>query len=66
MLVIFQMPRGEKINLRHCEGLMLLKPGHFSHLMQRADHWKDLMLASMIDGRRRRGVIEDEMIDGII
>ena len=49
------------------EGLMLkLKLQYFGHLMQRTDSFeKTLMLAVMIQGRRRRGRQRMRWLDGI-
>ena len=48
------------------EGLMLkLKLQYFGHLMQRAAHWKRLMLGN-IEGRRRRGQERVRWLDVIM
>ena len=45
------------------EGLMLkLKLQHFGHLMQRNDSLKKTLMLGKIDGRRRKGSTEDEMV----
>ena len=45
------------------EGLMLkLKLQHFGHLRQRADSLEKTLMLRKIEGRRRRGVREDEMV----
>ena len=44
-------------------GLMLkLTLQHFGHLMQTADSLKKTLMLGKIEGRRRRGVTEDEMV----
>ena len=43
------------------EGLMLkLKLQYFGHLMQRADSSEKTLMLRKIEGRRRRGMTEDE------
>ena len=45
------------------EGLMLkLKLQYFGHLMQRADSFEKTLMLGRIEGRRRRGGEEDEMV----
>ena len=45
------------------EGLMLkLKLQYFGYLMQRADSLEKILMLGKIEGRRRRGQIEDEMV----
>ena len=45
------------------EGLMLkLKLQYFGHLMQRADSFEKTLMVGKIEGRRRRGMTEDEMV----
>ena len=45
------------------EGLMLkLKLQHFGHLRQRADSLEKTLMLGKIEGRRRKGTIEDEMV----
>ena len=45
------------------EGLMLkLKLQYFVHLIQRADSLEKTLMLEKIDGRRRRGPREDEMV----
>ena len=45
------------------EGLMLkLKLQYFGHLMQRADSFEKTLMLGKIEGRRRRGTTEDEMV----
>ena len=34
----------------------------FGHLMQRADSFEKTLMLGMIEGRRRRGTTEDEMV----
>ena len=44
------------------EGLMLkLKLQYFGHLMQRTDSLEKTLMLGKIEGRRRRGMTEDEM-----
>ena len=45
------------------EGLMLkLKLQYFGHLIQRADLFEKTLMLGKIEGRRRRGMTEDEMV----
>ena len=45
------------------EGLMLkLKLQYFGHQMQRTDSLEKTLLLGKIEGRRRRGMTEDEMV----
>ena len=45
------------------EGQMLkLKLQYFGHLMQRADSFEKILMLGKIEGRRRRGMTEDEMV----
>ena len=45
------------------EGLMLkLKLQYFGHLRRRADSFEKTVMLGKIEGRRRRGVTEDEMV----
>ena len=45
------------------EGLMLnLKLQKFGHLMQRANSFEKTLIMGKIEGRRRRGWQEDEMV----
>ena len=45
------------------EGLMLkLKLQYFGHLMGRADSLEETLMLGKIEGRRRTGVTEDEMV----
>ena len=45
------------------EGLMLkLKRQYFGHLIQRADSLEKTLMSEKIEGRRRRGTTEDEMV----
>ena len=44
-------------------GLMLkLKLQYFGHLMHRADSLENTLMLGKIEGRRRRGMTEDEMV----
>ena len=45
------------------EGLILkLKLQYFGHLMRRADSFEKTLMLGKIEGRRRRGRTEDEMV----
>ena len=45
------------------EGLMLkLKLQYFGHLMQRADSLEKTLMLGKVEGRRRGGTTEDEMV----
>ena len=45
------------------EGLMLkLKLQYFGHLMRRADSFEKTLMLGKIEGRRRRGTTEDEIV----
>ena len=45
------------------EGLMLkLKLQYFGHLMQRIDSLEKTLMLGKIEGRRRKGTTEDEMV----
>ena len=45
------------------EGLILkLKLQYFGHLMQRADSFEKTLMLGMIEGGRRMGMTEDEMV----
>ena len=45
------------------EGLMLkLKLQYFGHLIRRADSFEKTLMLGKIEGRRRRGWTEDEMV----
>ena len=54
----------EEINPEYSlEGLMLkLKLQYFDHLMQRGDALEKTLMLGNIEGRRRRGATEDEMV----
>ena len=54
----------KKINPEYSlEGLMLkLKLQYFGHLMQRADSLEKTLMLGKVEGRRRRGTTEDEMV----
>ena len=43
------------------EGLML-KPQYFGHLIRRTDSLEKTLMLGKIEGRRRRGTTEDEMV----
>ena len=42
--------------------MLKLKLQYFGHLMQRVDSLEKTMMLRKIEGRRRRGVTEDEMV----
>ena len=45
------------------EGLMLkLKLQYFGHMMRRADSFEKTLMLGKIEGRRRMGTTEDEMV----
>ena len=45
------------------EGLMLkLKLQYFGHLMRKVDSFEKTLMVGKIEGRRRRGTTEDEMV----
>ena len=45
------------------EGLILkLKLQYFGHLMQRANSLEKVLMLRKIEGKRRRGAAEDEMV----
>ena len=45
------------------EGLMLkLKLQYFGHLMRRTDSLEKILILGKVEGRRRRGPTEDEMV----
>ena len=46
------------------EGLMLkLKVQYFGHLMQRTDSFEKTLMLGKIEGGKRRGLTEDEMVE---
>ena len=45
--------------------MLKLKLQYFGHLMGRTDSLEKTMMLGKIEGRRRRGMTEDEMVDGI-
>ena len=48
------------------EGLMLkLKLQYFGHLIRRTDSLEQTLILVKTEGRRRKGMTEDEMVDGI-
>ena len=63
LVVLFDCKEKE-ISLEYSlEGLMLkLKLQYFGHLMQRADSFEKTLMLGKIEGRRRSGTIEDEMV----
>ena len=55
----------KEINPEHSiEGLML-KLQYFGYLMQRANSLEKTLMLGQIEGKRRKGVKEDEMVDSI-
>ena len=42
--------------------MLKLKLQYFGHLMQRTDSFEKTLMLGKIEGRRRRGVTEDEMV----
>ena len=54
----------KKINPEYSlEGLMLrLKLQYFGHLMQRGDSLEKTLMLGKIEGRRRNGTTDDEMV----
>ena len=54
----------KEINLEYSlEGLMLkLKLQYFGHLVQRTDSLEKTLMLGKIEGRRRKGMTEDEMV----
>ena len=54
----------KEINLEYSlEGLMLmLKLQYFGHLMQRTDLFEKTLMLGKIEGGRRRGMTEDELV----
>ena len=42
--------------------MLKLKLKHFGHLMQRGDALEKTLILGKIEGRRRRGATEDEMV----
>ena len=42
--------------------MLKIKLQYFGHLMQRTDSLEKTMMLEKIEGRRRGGVIEDEMV----
>ena len=47
------------------ELMLKLKFQYCGHLMQRADLLEKTLILGKIEGRRRKGTTEDEMLDGI-
>ena len=45
--------------------MLKLKLQYCGHLMQRVDSLEKTLKLEKIEGRRRRGTTEDEMVDGI-
>ena len=44
--------------------MLKLRLQHFGHLMQRADSLEKTLIMGKIEGKRRRGMTEDEMVGG--
>ena len=42
--------------------MLKLKLQYFGHLMQRADSFEKTLMLGKIEGRRRKGMTEDEMV----
>ena len=42
--------------------MLRLKPQYFGHLMRRTDSLEKTLMRDKIEGRRRRGPTEDEMV----
>ena len=42
--------------------MLKLKLQYFAHLMQRADSLEKTLMLGQIEGKRRRGITEDEMV----
>ena len=42
--------------------MLKLKLQYFGHLMQRADSFEKTLMLGKIEGRRRRGTTQDEMV----
>ena len=42
--------------------MLKLKFQYFGHLMQRADSLQKTLMLGKIEGKRRRGITEDEMV----
>ena len=42
--------------------MLKLKLQYFSHLMQRANSMEKTLMVGKIEGRRRRGTTEDDMV----
>ena len=42
--------------------MLKLKLQYFSHLMQRANSLQKTLMLGMIEGKRKRGVTENEMV----
>ena len=45
-----------------CALMLKLKLQYFGHLMQRTDSLEKTLMLGKIEGRRRRGTTEDEMV----
>ena len=43
--------------------MLKLKLQYFGHLMQRTDSLEKTLMLGKIEGRRRRGMAEDEMVE---
>ena len=42
--------------------MLKLKLQYFGHLMPRTDSFEETLMLGMIEGRKRRGRLEDEMV----
>ena len=52
----------KEINPEHSLEGMMLKLQYFGHLTRRADSLEKILMLGKTEGRRRRGVTEDEMV----
>ena len=41
--------------------MLRLKLKYFGHMMQKADSFENIQMLGKIEGRKRRGITEDEM-----
>ena len=51
-----------QINIKKKELMLTLKPQYFGHLIWKADSLEKTLMVGKIEGRRRRGLAEDEMV----
>ena len=52
----------KEINPKYSQEGLMLKLQYFGHLMQRAGSLEKTLMLGKIEGRRRRGRTEDEMV----